>query len=160
MYLARPHPRTDVPTRVTHTYAVAVTDDQGQLGALGRLWVLATVAYGGLRVFLVGTFIADYGLNIIAYACIEIISSATLGVSTAKLTRNYRNRNETDRPRKNKLLMLLAIGAYFAPDSYILAFAHRMPARVLFPVLVIVSSGTVAAIVKFRRVRSGATPGS
>ena len=160
MYLARPHPRTDVPTRVTYPYAGAVTHGKGRLGTLGRLWVLATVAYGGLRVFLVGTFIADYGLNIIAYACIEIISSATLGVSTAKLTRNYKNRHDAERPLNNKLLMALAIGAYFAPDTYILAFAHRMPARVLFPVLVIVSVGTVSAIVKFRRVRSGATSGS
>ena len=143
-----------------YPYAVAVTDDQGRLGPLGRLWVLATVAYGGLRVFLVGTFIADYGLNIVAYACIEIISSATLGVSTARLTRNYRSRHESDGPRNNKVLLALAIGAYFAPDTYILAFAHRMPARVLVPVLVIVSAGTVSAIVKFRRVRSGATSGS
>ena len=154
------HPRTDVPVCVTYPYAGAVTHGKGRLGTLGRLWVFATVAYGGLRVILVGTFIADYGLNIVAYACIEIISSATLGVSTARLTRNYKNRREVKVPSNNKLLTTLAISAYFAPDTYILAFAHRMPARVLVPVLVIVSVGTVSAVVKFRRVRSSATSGS
>jgi len=142
---------------VPDPYADPVTNDRGRLGTLGRLWVVATVAYGGLRVFLVGTFIADYGLNIVVYACIEIFSSATLGVSTAKLTRAYKNRRNDESPRSYKLLTGAAIGAYFAPDAYVLAFAHRLPARLLVPVLLIVSVGVTSAFVKIRRVRSGAT---
>lgn len=138
-------------------YAGAVTKDHRQLGALGRLWVVAAVAYGALRVLLVGTFIADYGLNIVVYACVEIVSSATLGISTARLTRNYRERRMVESQTGNTLLLVAAASAYLAPDAYILAFAHRMPARVLVPVVVVVAIGTVSALVKVRRVRSGAT---
>ena len=141
-------------------YAEDVAKGTGRLGRLGRLWVVGTVAYGALRVFLVATFIADYGLNVVAYAVVEIASSTFLGISTARLTSRWMRRRDADQAAASKGLVIAATCAYFAPDAYILAFAHRMPARLLVPVLILISLGVASAVAKLRRDHSGATSGS
>ena len=138
---------------VVDPYAEAVTKDRSRLAFGGRLWVVASVLYGALRVILAGAFIADYGLNIYAYALVELASSLVLGLSTAHLAKRVMTRG----PGRRAPLIVIAVVSYFAPDAYLLAFAHRMPARLRIPVLVVVGVGAVSGVVRFRRFRSGET---
>ena len=138
---------------VVDPYAVAVTKERSRLAVGGRLWVVASVFYGVFRVIFAGAFIADYGLNIYAYALVELTSSLTLGLSTAHLAKRVMAR----RSERRALLITAAVASYFAPDAYLLAFAHRMPARLRIPVLLVVAVGAVSGVVRFRRFRSGET---
>ena len=137
-------------------YADSVTNDLAGIGRIGRLWVVATVMYGALRVVLAATFVADYGLNIVAFAIIELVSSLALGITTARLAIALKNRRRGGRA----WLFAAVVLSYFAPDAYVLVFAGRMPGRVLVPVLVIVCIGAVSGVLRLRRFRSGATSGS
>lgn len=133
-----------------------MTNDRTGLGTIGRLWVVATVAYGILRVVLAGAFLADYGLNVVVFAIIEIGSSLMLGISSARLTASM----VAGRGGKRGWLLAVVVVSYFAPDTYVLVFAGRMPGEVLVPVLAIVCVGVITGIVRFRRFRSGVTSGS
>ena len=133
-----------------------MTNDRVGIGSVGRLWVIATMLYGALRILLAATFIADYGLNVVAFTVIELGSSFVLGVTTARLAIALKNRRRGGRA----LLFAAVVLSYFAPDVYVLVFAGRMPGRVLVPVLVIVCIGAASGVLRLRRFRSGATSGS
>lgn len=122
-------------------------------GNARKTWVVATVAYGALRVVLAGTFIADYGLNVYVFAIIELGSSLTLGLSTSWLVRDYVAYPRRVRPR----IATIAIVSYALPDAYVFAFAGRMPARLGASVAAVVLFGLFATIVRIRRVRSSVT---
>lgn len=149
---------TFVSSKWRVAYSDVVTSDHvstgaDRLGTFGRLWIFATVAYGILRVALAAAFVADYGLNIAVFAAVEIGSSLVFGIASARLTAVIAGK----RSGRRGVLAVCVIAGYFAPDAYVLAFAGRMPGRVLIPVVVIVTGGVVAGIVRFRRFRSGVT---
>ena len=118
-------------------------------------WILASIAYGVLRVVLAGTLLSDYGLNVVVFAVVEITSSAVFGIASGRLVESL-----LQRQRRNRALLVLAtLAGYAAPDVYILGFADKYPANVRNSVIVII---VVSAIVSFvallRRLRQGGSP--
>ena len=114
-------------------------------------WVGATLAYGALRVVLAGAFLADYGVNIVVFAIIELTSSYVFGVASGRLVDEVIHGRRGSRIR----LGLTTLAGYSAPDVYVIIHAHRFPEGLRNTVLGIVAGTTiVSAAVLVRRIRA------
>ena len=118
-------------------------------------WILASIAYGVLRVVLAGTLLSDYGLNVAVFAVVEITSSAVFGIASGRLVESLLHRQ-----RRNRALLVLAtLAGYSAPDVYMLGFADEYPANVRNSVIAIIAmSAIVSFVALLRRLRQGGSP--
>lgn len=118
-------------------------------------WILASIAYGVLRVVLAGTLLSDYGLNVVVFAVVEITSSAVFGIASGRLVESLLHRQG----RNRALLVLATLAGYAAPDVYILGLADEYPANVRNSVIAIIAmSAIVSFVALLRRLRQGGSP--
>ena len=118
-------------------------------------WIIATLAYGVLRITLAGTLLSDYGLNVVVFAGVEITSSAVFGIASGHLVESLLHHQ-----RRNRALLVLAtLAGYAAPDVYVLGFADEYPTNVRNSVIaIIVVSAIVSFVALLRRLRQGGSP--
>jgi hypothetical protein len=118
---------------------------------LERLWVLGSVAYGGLRIFIADHTVRRYGVNIWAFAVVELSTSWFYGLSTARLVGALVDRQGRLAARWS----LLAAATFLAPETFILLTGRQMPVVVYVVVAALLSVlGTLAVLSLRRRVRA------
>jgi hypothetical protein len=119
---------------------------------LERLWIVGSVAYGGLRIFVADRTVRRYGVNIWAFAVVELGTSFVYGLGTARVVGAL-----VDRRRDQVMRWApLAAGAFLAPEAFIVVSGRRMPTVVYAVVgLVVLVMGTVAVVSLTRKVRAG-----
>jgi hypothetical protein len=118
--------------------------------ALERVWVAAGVGYGIARVFLANATVRRYGVNIAAFAVIEIGSSFPYSLGTARLVGAIVDRKMTSAVRWGVVAAL----CFIAPEAFIVATGHGMPRSVYYVIAAVVSVlGTLAVVGVVRKVR-------
>ena len=124
---------------------------------LSRLWVLGSVAYGGLRALLVWRYLSGYGVNPWGFAAVELGSSLVYGWSSARLVLALVDR----RWPALRWLAPVTLAGYAAPDAYVLATVGTLPDGLLRTVVgIIVVSLVLAVITLVREVRRGRAAGA
>ncbi len=97
----------------------------------GRLWIAGSLGYAAFRVWLARHFLADKGLNVWAFAVVELAATVPWAVGSARAVLAI-----VDRQRRAAMWWSLLAGAGFlAPDVYVL-FATSQRPRWLIPVVV------------------------
>ena len=118
---------------------------------LERTWILASVAYGGLRILVADRTVRRYGVNIWGFAAVELSTSWLYGLSTARVVAGFVDR----RIRQAAPWAVAAAATFLAPETYILLTGHHMPAAVYVVVAtLLVTLGTVAVVSLVRRIRA------
>ena len=92
-----------------------------------RGWILISVAYGGLRAALVWKFLRKYGVNPYVFGAVEFTSAAIYGKSSAQVVGAVIDGTWV----RLRSWLPVALLAYFAPDSYVLLSAGRLPSDML-----------------------------
>ena len=117
---------------------------------LSRLWLLGSIAYGGVRALLVWRFLSGYGVNPWAFAAVELGSSALYGWASARVVLAVADRSWGLLWRAGPL----SVGAYAAPDAFVFAtLGHAPDGLVRTLVGVVVVSALVAGVALVREVR-------
>ena len=117
---------------------------------LSRLWILGSVAYGGLRALLVWRFLSGYGVNPWVFATVELSSSACYGWGSARLVTHIIDRHW----RALRWSVPATLAAYAAPDAYVLAAAGSLPDGLWATIIsVVVVSAVLAVFAIAREVR-------
>ena len=117
---------------------------------LERLWIVGSVAYGGLRIFIADHTVRRYGVNIWAFAVVELGTSFVYGLSTARVVGALVDRNRDALARWAPI----ALASFLAPEAFVVLTGHRMPRAVYLVVAAIVLvMGSVAAWSLVRKVR-------
>ena len=119
----------------------------GRRTLLTRLWVLGSVAYGGVRALLVWRYLSGYGVNPWWFAVVELSSSLAYGWTSARLVIALIDRSWS------RLWWLgpATLVAYAAPDVYVFATVGEMPDGLLGTVITIVVVSSVLAVVTVAR---------
>jgi hypothetical protein len=122
----------------------------GRRKALERLWVVAGVSYGVFRVFVANATVKKYGVNIWAFAVVEIGSSFPYSLGTARVVGAI-----VDRKRQTVVQWgLISLACFAAPEAFILITGHNMPRSVYVVIGVILAVfGFVAVFGIVRKVR-------
>ena len=119
---------------------------------LERLWIVGSVAYGGLRVFIADRTVKRYGVNIWAFAGVELVTSFIYGLSSARVVGALIDRR-ADRAVRWGVLTAVS---FLAPETFILLTGRRMPTVVYIVIGALLATlGTVAAVSLRRKVRAG-----
>lgn len=92
-----------------------------------RVWILVSIAYGGLRAALVWKFLRKYGVNPYVFGGIEFISAAIYGKSSAQVVGAVVDGVWI----RLRIWLPVALLAYFAPDGYVFLSAGRLPSDML-----------------------------
>lgn len=132
---------------------------------LERAWILVGFAYSIFRIVIARLTVAKYGVNIWAFAAVEIISSGPYSIGTARLITRLIDRNFHSALKWGTL----AAVCFVAPEAFIVASGnrchrrhrancHSMPTRIYIAigVLVVVLGGL--AIWSIRRKVKKAEP--
>jgi len=119
---------------------------------LERLWIVGSVAYGALRIVVADRTVRRYGVNIWAFATIELSTSWLYGLSTARVVGAL-----VDRALRTALRWgVLATATFFAPESFIVLTGRDMPAAVYLVIGGLLATvGTFATVSLVRNVRAG-----
>jgi len=117
-----------------------------------RIWVVATVAWGLLRVLVVWHYLAHYGVNPWVYLFIEVATSAPYGVATARLVTSL-----IDKQMRSAYRWAMASAALFvAPDLYLVASGRSMPVYVYVTIgMLVVGLGAASVVSVVSKVRDG-----
>ena len=119
---------------------------------LERLWVVASVAYGGLRIFVADHTVRRYGVNIWGFAAVELSTAWLYGLSTARVVGALIDR----KLRPATQWGAAAVVTFLAPETYILLTGRHMPRAVYVVIAVLLATlGTVAAVSAVRKVKAG-----
>jgi len=123
-----------------------------------RVWILVSLAYGGIRAVLVWKFLRRFGVNPYVFGTVEFASAATYGKSSAQVVGAVVNGAWT----RLRTWVPIAVLSYFAPDAYVFASAGRLPSDLLVILISVVSVtlvltgvGMVAQIRRGRRAAFG-----
>ena len=117
---------------------------------LSRLWLLGSIAYGGVRALLVWRFLSGYGVNPWAFAAVELGSSALYGWASARVVLAVADRSWGLLWRVGPL----SVCTYAAPDAFVFAsLGHAPDGLVRTLVGVVVVSALVAVVALVREVR-------
>ncbi len=111
-----------------------------------RVWIVASIAYGGLRTALVWRFLHQFGVNVWVFGVIELIASAVYGLSSARVVTHLLARNWSELRKWG----LLAVISYAAPDVYVFVSAGTLPGSyldVLIGIVLVTAALTVIGIV-------------
>ena len=93
---------------------------------LESTWVVGVLVYGLARTVVVWGALGDYGVNPWIYGAIDLFSSVPYAIGTARVVTGCLDR---DWARVRRWGLIAAV-AFIAPDLYILAAGHGMPAIV------------------------------
>ncbi len=118
---------------------------------LERGWILVSTAYGALRIFVADHTVARYGVNIWAFAGVELSSSVVYGMGTAKLIGAV-----IDRRRQQALRWagFAAIG-FCSPETFVAVTGQHMPTTVYIALATILTTmGTVGVVTLVRRIKA------
>ena len=99
-----------------------------------RVWIFISVAYGGLRAALVWKFLRKYGVNPYVFGAVEFTSAAIYGKSSAQVVVAVIDGTWV----RLRSWLPVALLAYFAPDSYVLLSAGRLPSDMVAILLAVV----------------------
>ena len=134
---------------------------------LERLWIVAGLGYSIFRVFVANATVRKYGVNIWAFAVVEIGSSFPYSLGTARLIAAV-----VDKSSKAALTWgSLAAVCFIAPETFIVVtgercstlhpgLCERMPRRVYEVIgLVVLLIGGLAVWSVVRKVRQGRAQG-
>ena len=136
---------------------------------LERLWIVAGVAYGLVRVFVANATVRKYGVNIWAFAVVEIGTSFPYSLGSARLVTSLVDKSYRAATRWG----MLAAVCFVAPESFIIITGercsrrhpgrcHRMPKRVYevigLVILVVGSLAIYGVILKVRQARTREHP--
>jgi len=123
-----------------------------------RVWILFSLAYGGIRAALVWRFLRRYGVNPYVFGSIEFASAATYGKSSSRVVGAVID----GAWKRIRPWLPLALLTYFAPDGYVLLSAGRLPSDMLaillamvFVTLVLTGVGVWSQIRRGRRALLG-----
>ncbi len=118
---------------------------------LERLWVVGSVAYGGLRIFVADRTVRRYGVNIWVFGVVELTTSWLYGLSTARLVGALIDRHGRLAARWS----IVAVATFLAPEAFIVLTGRHMP-RVVYLVVagLVTVLGTLAVASLVRRVRA------
>jgi hypothetical protein len=105
------------------------------------VWVVGVVAYGLARTLVVWQALGDYGVNPWIYGVIDVVSSVPYAIGTARVVTGTIDRDWA----RVRQWGLIAVGAFFAPDLYIVLAGHGMPRLVYLVLGVWVLGATVLA---------------
>lgn len=120
--------------------------------ALERLWILLSVAYGGVRIFVADRTVRRYGVNIPVFATVELVTSFAYGLGTARVVGALVDRRHDLAVRWAPV----AFGAFIAPEAFIVVTGRRMPPGVFVVVgIFVLTMGTIALVSLVRKVRAG-----
>ena len=123
---------------------------------LQGLWIVTTVTYAFVRIFLASKFLAKYGLRTRWFAAIELPSALLFGFASGRLVGALLDWHAHGRRGwlRGRIVWgtLTAVG-FIAPDVYVFASTRHLP-RPLFVVLVVfvVASLVLSALSFWRRV--------
>lgn len=126
---------------------------------LERGWIVVSTAYGGLRIYVADHTVARYGVNIWAYAGVELGSSVVYGLGTARLVGAVLDR------RRSAALRWAAFAAvgFCSPETFVAITGQHMPPYVYVALAIsLTTMGTLGVTTLVRRIRSarnGARPG-
>ena len=129
-----------------------------QRETLARLWLAASIAYGGLRAALVWRYLSGHGVDPVVFAAVELGSSVAYGWASARLVIAIVDRQW---PRLRWLVPATVL-AYAAPDAFVLTTGGRLPDGLMRTVVTIVAVSFMVAVatlvreVRRGRVRAGA----
>ena len=132
-----------------------------------RLWFALSLVYAIIRVLGASAFLEKYGLNIVLFAIVEILSSSLLAVASAHVVRNVvggpddqtitirggatKYRRRVGRIRRWGALVVIC---FAAPDVYAyVATDHLPPALIGLLLLALLVSAVSSAILIARRIR-------
>lgn len=101
---------------------------------LERLWTAAILAYTLFATFVVWKTLGKYGVNPIGFFVVDLITSYTYGISTARAVVAVMNR---DWKALQKWLWV-ASASFTIPNIYILIFARGAPHHVYRIVIIVV----------------------
>lgn len=119
---------------------------------LSRLWVLGSVAYGGLRALLVWKFLSGYGVNPWLFASVELSSSGAYGWTSARLVVHVIDRNWVGLRWSAPATLV----AYATPDAYVFLTVGSLPNGLMATIITIVCvSASLASVALFREIRRG-----
>ncbi len=126
------------------------TTHSAQRRVLERLWIVGSVAYGGLRIFIADHTVRRYGVNIFAFAAVELGTSFVYGLATARVVGALVDRHRDALAR----WVPIALASFLAPEAFIVLTGHRMPRAVYLVVAtIVVVMGSVATWSLVRKVR-------
>jgi hypothetical protein len=118
---------------------------------LERIWVIGSVAYGGLRIFVADRTVKRYGVNIWGFAVVELSTAWLYGLATARVVGAFVDRNARLAGRWG----VLAAATFLAPETFVLLTGRRMPTVVYVVILALLTIlGTLAVVSLRRRVRA------
>ena len=104
-----------------------------------RVWILASLAYGGIRAALVWKFLGRYGVNPYIFGSIEFASAAIYGKSSARVVGAAVHGVWT----RLRAWLPVAIVSYFAPDAYVWLSAGHLPGDMLAILISVVCASLV-----------------
>jgi hypothetical protein len=117
--------------------------------SLERIWIVGSMLYGGLRIFVADHTVRRYGVNIWGFAVVELGTAFVYGLATARVVGAMVDR------RRDRITRWapIALGSFLAPEAYIVLTGHRMPRVVYVAVgLLVVTMGTIAVVSLTRKV--------
>ena len=118
---------------------------------LERLWIVGSIAYGGLRIFVADRTVRRYGVNIWAFGCVELSTSWVYGLSTARVVGALVDRKMRPAVRWGAA----AAGSFLAPESFVVLTGRHMPLAVYLVVAGLLTTlGTAATVSLVRNVRA------
>lgn len=103
--------------------------------------------YAFIRIVLADKFLVKYGLNIYAFAAIELVSTPIDAIGVSRTVRAL-----VDSRRSSALRwMMVAIAGYTAPDAYVVIAARQVPTSLYLGVLAWAVLATMLGVRRLRR---------
>lgn len=109
------------------------------------MWIVGVLGWSLVRIAAVDIWLSGYGVNPWVYAAIDLGTSIPYAIASARTIGALLDSRTTAALRWGAL----AVGAYIAPDLYILFFGRGLPWKVYAAV------GTVALAGAYLAVRTG-----
>ncbi len=113
---------------------------------LERGWYAASALYSVFRIALAKGFVEQYGLNVAAFAAVEVIATIPYAIGVAKLVGAL-----VDRRRSAALRWgLVASAGFLAPDVFTLATTRHAPWWLIAIISVWLAGAAVAGVIRIR----------
>ena len=126
----------------------------GRRKKLERAWIATGLVYAGCRILIANATVKRYGVNIWAFAAIELGSSFPYSLGTARLVGSLVDRDQAKAFRWGAL----AAVCFLLPEAFIVITGNAMPVWMFATMFVIVATlGSVAAVGVMRKVSESRT---
>lgn len=114
---------------------------------LTRLWIGASLAYGVVRVVLVWRYLGEYGVSPVAFAIVEVVSSALYGWSSSQVVLILAAKSS----RRLSRMVSVTVISFLAPDVFVFATLRRAPVHIVRTVLIVVGTSVLVTAVGWMR---------